>query len=676
MRSIAIKHKIILAFTAIGLLVLTSSVFFYWSLNKISVNNTRTEKLAVPVQQFSKDLRLSLLSITKFNALAYSQANLDLLQQNKKQAQAEQQQFSDMLNSLSTQLNQQITMQNLLASTNEGFEQLTKVSVAMFSAKESKFVAQNSTIELSATFNEQLYNLSSNLLDIELLEVPAKQQALLNAMFGTATRIDDLLFNLSNNIKSITQTTSINDLNSHQQDTLFLLDNIQPNFTYLEQQALPFNNAFNAKNLTAKFNQLRELLNNDTGIYAQQNKVLKSTIAAAQNFEHFQQQFITTEGQLIELNKLADERFNALQTNAKAAINTGISSVVIITLVLIILIIAISIFTTRAMLKPLKKVNRDLARIASGDLSKRSHPRSKDEFGTLLNNINKLSEDLTQLIGAISSDAHELDRSAIKTSEKGQQMTVVAQQQLERSAQATSLAQNMLTNSQAVYEQADKTSSEITNASQFANDVNKIANKNSLSIETLLQRLDKAVGSTEELAQHTQLIEAIVETISSIAEQTNLLALNAAIEAARAGENGRGFAVVADEVRSLAARTQTSTSEINTMIQTLQQHTQTTQEHITDGQHQAKQCVKNSTELNKAVERIKSTLLSVNQMSEQIAHASHEQLTNSSDIQQIMAKVTEQATLNAQNATTLASESEDVNQLAHSLTSAVERFKF
>ena len=676
MRSIAIKHKIILAFTAIGILVLTSSVFFYWSLNKISVNNTRTEKLAVPVQQFSKDLRLSLLSITKFNALAYSQENLDLLQQNKKQAQVEQQQFSDMLNLLSTQLNQQITMQNLLTSTNAGFEQLTEVSVAMFSAKERKFVAQSSTIELSATFNEQLYNLSSNLLDIELLEVPVKQQALLNAIFGTATRIDDLLFNLNNNIKSITQTTSINDLNSHQQDTLFLLDNIQPNFTYLEQQALPFNNAFNAKNLTAKFNQLRELLNNDTGIYAQQNKVLKSAIAAAQNFEHFQQQFITTEGQLIELNKLADERFNALQTNAKAAINTGISSVVIITIVLIILIIAISIFTTRAMLKPLKKVNSDLARIASGDLSKRSRPRSKDEFGTLLNNINRLSEDLTNLIGAISSDAHELDSSAIKTSEKGQQMTVVAQQQLERSAQATSLAQNMLINSQAVYEQADKTSSEITNASQFANDVNEIANQNSLSIETLLQRLDKAVGSTEELAQYTQLIEAIVETISSIAEQTNLLALNAAIEAARAGENGRGFAVVADEVRSLAARTQTSTSEINTMIQTLQQHTKTTQEHITDGQHQAKQCVKNSTELNKAVERIKSTLLSVNQMSEQIAHASHEQLTNSGDIQQIMAKVTEQATLNAQNATTLASESEDVNQLAHSLTSAVERFKF
>jgi len=234
----------------------------------------------------------------------------------------------------------------------------------------------------------------------------------------------------------------------------------------------------------------------------------------------------------------------------------------------------------------------------------------------------------------------------------------------------------MLNNSQTVNGQAQSTSDEIANASQLSNDVNQIADRNSQRIQALLARLDQAVSSTEELTQYTQLIGAIVDTISSIAEQTNLLALNAAIEAARAGENGRGFAVVADEVRSLAARTQSSTNEIHTMIQTLQQQANTAQSEINDGQQQAAECVTNSSELKQAVDKIKSTLVTVNQMSQQIADSSHHQLNNSNEIKHIMTTVTDQAQSNADHAGSLATQSEDVNQLAHSLTSAVERFKF
>lgn len=87
----------------------------------------------------------------------------------------------------------------------------------------------------------------------------------------------------------------------------------------------------------------------------------------------------------------------------------------------------------------------------------------------------------------------------------------------------------------------------------------------------LAQSIQQAADGIGALDKQSQLIGAIIKTISSIAEQTNLLALNAAIEAARAGEQGRGFAVVADEVRQLASRTSQATEEITSVVQQNQQ---------------------------------------------------------------------------------------------------------
>jgi hypothetical protein len=65
--------------------------------------------------------------------------------------------------------------------------------------------------------------------------------------------------------------------------------------------------------------------------------------------------------------------------------------------------------------------------------------------------------------------------------------------------------------------------------------------------------------------------DAVLKVIKKITSQTNLLGLNASIEAARVGEEGRGFGVVAEEIRKLAENSSNSLKQIEGILQTLRE---------------------------------------------------------------------------------------------------------
>ena len=160
-------------------------------------------------------------------------------------------------------------------------------------------------------------------------------------------------------------------------------------------------------------------------------------------------------------------------------------------------------------------------------------------------------------------------------------------------------------------------------------------------IDKLVTEIADVSHDIDKLQANSDNIGSVVEVITNIAEQTNLLALNAAIEAARAGEQGRGFAVVADEVRTLANRTQSSTHEINEMIEELQTRTNQAVEVIKKATEQAQQEAKKVEETAESLGEIAGSVDQITAMNQQITEATSQQSGLMAEVDQSLQKMNE-----------------------------------
>jgi methyl-accepting chemotaxis protein len=184
--------------------------------------------------------------------------------------------------------------------------------------------------------------------------------------------------------------------------------------------------------------------------------------------------------------------------------------------------------------------------------------------------------------------------------------------------------------------------------------------------------LVEAMGS---LAERSQKIGGIVDTITGIADQTNLLALNAAIEAARAGEQGRGFAVVAEEVRKLAEESQSAAKMISGLITEIQSETAHVVEIVEDGAQRTDESARVVEQARDAFVRIGENVSDMTSRIEQILTATSEVAAvaeqASAATQQVSAS-TEQTTASTQE---IASSAALLARNAEELDGLVTRFR-
>lgn len=225
-----------------------------------------------------------------------------------------------------------------------------------------------------------------------------------------------------------------------------------------------------------------------------------------------------------------------------------------------------------------------LRQISKGDLKYRLTPRSRDEFGQMHFELNKMALGLSEIIRNVSTSsehvaasAQELNSTMEHSSQANDHIAAVIQevaagseQQSRSTNEATRTVQEIAAAIHHVAENAQLVSSSAIQASEVAQTGQETIHNTIRQMESIHTVVEGLAQTVKNLGERSHSIGQISQVITNIASQTNLLALNAAIEAARAGEQGRGFAVVAGEVRKLAEQAAHSSKQIVDLITAIQ----------------------------------------------------------------------------------------------------------
>ncbi|WP_407330332.1 methyl-accepting chemotaxis protein [Enterovibrio sp. 27052020O] len=346
----------------------------------------------------------------------------------------------------------------------------------------------------------------------------------------------------------------------------------------------------------------------------------------------------------------------------------------IFSLIQVLLVTGITIFLVSKLLQPLSQIMRAMKKLANGDLTARVDVNTKDEISVIAKGINDVAQNLQDIVGGISEATSKISSEVKEVKTKTMENHDVLSHHSEVTQLVVSRVEKMSTTVHTVAESASDALSCTQKTQQQTADSKQQVSQSVTGINSLLSEITLMESDIQAMSENSEKIASVLTVIGEIADQTNLLALNAAIEAARAGEQGRGFAVVADEVRALASRTQQSTSEINEMLQKLNEGTVNAVRAIDNTKKSCLQNVEQTKTVDANLDIMSASVEEINMLNSNITDVTRTQSQASEEISESIRTIREMVEkLNVSGEATLS----NVQQLSSSnqqLTSAIAKF--
>lgn len=394
------------------------------------------------------------------------------------------------------------------------------------------------------------------------------------------------------------------------------------------------------------------------------NNARASAIVAGPLKQHYVEHHRATE------RAIAQARESSAQTEREAVHTAGqrSSRLVAFASALALLLCCLAWLITRSVTARIAIGITAAERVAGGDLSAPIDADARDETGSLLGSLRRMTQSLSALINRVKLSSVTLMSTATQISVTSKQQEATMNNLSASTAEIAAAVKQISATSQELGGTLQEINTAATRSASLAENGRSGLSEMDATMRQLSHStvaISTKLGVIREKAND---INVVVTTITKVADQTNLLSVNAAIEAEKAGEYGLGFLVVAREIRRLADQSAVATLDIEQMVRQMQSAVSAGVMEMDKFAEEVRRSAGTVAEINGQLAQIIEEVQSLSQRIDAVSEGMSSQTQGAAQISEAMSQLTESARQTA-------SSIKEFNGATHNLREAVSGLK-